>query len=86
MRGMHFLMLNQVITRIFYGDDTPKEVIDSNLKFAPKNRCQYPGEHFTVGLAHRRLSVIDLTVAGHQPMCDETGRYWITYNGEIYNF
>ena len=72
--------------RIFYGDDTPKEVIDSNLKFAPKNRCQYPGERFSVGLVHRRLSIIDLSATGHQPMSDETGRFWITYNGEIYNF
>jgi len=37
-----------------------------------------------VGLAHRRLSIIDLTT-GHQPMSDERGR-WITYNGEIYNY
>jgi asparagine synthase (glutamine-hydrolysing) len=39
-----------------------------------------------VGLAHRRLSIIDLSPAGHQPMCNETGHVWITFNGEIYNF
>jgi asparagine synthase (glutamine-hydrolysing) len=38
------------------------------------------------GLAHARLSVIDITVAGHQPMPTEDGRYWIVFNGEIYNF
>ena len=37
------------------------------------------------GLAHRRLSIIDLTPAGHQPMCNETGDLWIAFNGEIYN-
>ena len=39
-----------------------------------------------VGLAHRRLSIIDLSSAGHQPMSDKKGKIWITHNGEIYNF
>lgn len=39
----------------------------------------------TIGLGHRRLSVIDLD-SGHQPMSNEDGALWITYNGEIYNF
>src|SRR5438105_2164821 len=38
------------------------------------------------GLAHARLSVIDLTPAGHQPMASADGNVWISYNGEIYNF
>lgn len=41
---------------------------------------------YTVGLAHRRLSIIDLSLAGRQPMCNENGTVWITYNGEIYNY
>lgn len=41
---------------------------------------------YTIGLAHRRLSIIDLSPAGHQPMCNEDGTVWITYNGEIYNY
>lgn len=39
-----------------------------------------------VSLGHRRLSVIDLSPAGHQPMLSEDGRYAIVFNGEIYNF
>src|SRR5579864_8560418 len=39
-----------------------------------------------VSLQHRRLSIIDLSSAGHQPMCNEDESIWITFNGEIYNF
>ncbi len=39
----------------------------------------------TVGLAQRRLSIIDLSPAGHQPLSNENGNVWVSFNGEIYN-
>jgi asparagine synthase (glutamine-hydrolysing) len=39
-----------------------------------------------MGFGHRRLSIIDLTPAGHQPMASSDGKRWITYNGEVYNY
>jgi asparagine synthase (glutamine-hydrolysing) len=39
-----------------------------------------------IGLGNRRLSILDLSADGHQPMSDETGTIWVAYNGEIYNY
>lgn len=43
-----------------------------------------PDQRFCFG--HNRLSIIDLSPAAHQPMSDEDGKIWISYNGEIYNY
>jgi asparagine synthase (glutamine-hydrolysing) len=51
----------------------------------PDDAGAYLSPNGRVGLGHRRLSIVDLSPAGHQPMSNEDGSVWITYNGEIYN-
>ena len=52
----------------------------------PDDTGVYINKIKTAGLAHKRLSIIDPSSTGHQPMCNEDGTLWITYNGEIYNY
>ncbi len=52
----------------------------------PDDRGLWQSVDRRVALGHRRLAVIDTTVAGHQPMADESGGHTIVFNGEIYNF
>jgi asparagine synthase (glutamine-hydrolysing) len=51
----------------------------------PDGEGIWMSEDRTIGFAHRRLKIIDLTEAARQPMCNEDGTIWITFNGEIYN-
>ena len=51
----------------------------------PDAEGTYVDERNEVFLAHRRLSIVDLSASGHQPMRCASGRYWIAFNGEIYN-
>ena len=46
----------------------------------------YYNQDNSIALGHRRLSFIDLSETGKQPMCDVTEKVWITFNGEIYNY
>lgn len=69
---------------ILGGSDTPDAVFHSSLAYAPRYYIR-GDEKGAVAMGHRRLSIVDLTPAGHQPMCCDEGRFWIIYNGEVYN-
>jgi len=59
---------------------------DAMIHRGPDDQGIYIAPDRSVGLGHRRLSIIDLSPAGRQPMSDREGRFWITFNGEVYNF
>jgi len=59
---------------------------DSMAHGGPDDEGLFIDKKNGIALGHRRLSIIDLSPLGHQPMCNEKEDIWLTYNGEIYNF
>ena len=59
---------------------------DTMTHRGPDDAGLWLNDEGSVGLAHRRLSIIDLSPNGHQPMTNEDGSIWLVFNGEIYNF
>jgi asparagine synthase (glutamine-hydrolysing) len=68
------------------GADTPAEAYRSGAPFAPTSAITTSDHPVTLAFGHRRLSILDLSVLGHQPMCTTDRRLWLVYNGEIYNY
>src|SRR5262245_34005793 len=78
------------INGIYYFN--PGEVVDKTLLLQMRDSMPHRGPdevgHYlkgNLGFGHRRLSIIDLST-GQQPLCNEDGTVWITYNGEIFNY
>lgn len=72
----------------FYGkgasEDLIKRMTDSLAYRGPDDEGAYIS--VPIALGHRRLSIIDLSPSGHQPMSNEDGSIWLVFNGEIYDF
>ena len=61
-----------------------KKMTDAIRHRGPDDEGQFVSDE--VSLGHRRLSILDLSKAGHQPMSSGDGRFTLVHNGEIYNF
>ncbi|MGB3207525.1 MAG: asparagine synthase (glutamine-hydrolyzing), partial [Crinalium sp.] len=78
-----------ILTLGNYQDSLPnliERMQDALQHRGPDDRGIYISGDRQIALAHTRLSILDLSPAGHQPMSTADGRFWITFNGEIYNF
>lgn len=83
-----FLLSDWKDLTVYSGDDTPIGNSETyGINFYPKEVIKNAyNKKSNIAFGHRRLSIIDLTLNGHQPMCDQSERYWIVFNGEIYNY
>jgi asparagine synthase (glutamine-hydrolysing) len=66
--------------------DVLRKFTDSISHRGPDGAGYYIDQNIPLGFGHRRLSIIDLSENGHQPMSFAEERFWLTYNGEIFNF
>jgi asparagine synthase (glutamine-hydrolysing) len=80
MCGIAGLLSAQPIT-----PEAVRRMTDPIAHRGPDDQGVWIDEEAGVGLGHRRLSIIDLSPLGHQPMSSNDGRWMLDYNGEIYN-
>ncbi len=70
---------------VYGGRDTPQATFGTGLPYLPREGIATAGGSWQAALGHRRLAIVDLSPAGHQPMCSADGELWVVFNGEIYN-
>lgn len=75
-------LLRQILSSLAHRGPNDEGIYTNNYKSTGLRHGRKP----SVGLGHRRLSIIDLSPAGQQPMSNEDGSIWIVLNGEIYNY
>lgn len=66
--------------------DILKSFTDIISHRGPDDHGFYFADDFGLALGHRRLAILDLSAAGHQPMASKDGKIWLVFNGEIYNY
>lgn len=72
---------------ILSGSETAKNNTQSLAPYYPQQQItNHQEQHISLALGHRRLSILDLSPLGHQPLSIDNNNYWISYNGEVYNY